>query len=97
MFGNIDANTESDNSSVDGGATAKTFGGRMRSSSTASNSGITDDDRARARKFRTGSFNGTRTVDLASIARTSVGVSGSPPVDFNIRPMSRKNSNAVTV
>jgi hypothetical protein len=61
IVGNLDASTESDNSSVDGGATVKVAGGRARSSSTASNPGITDDERARARKFRTGSFNGTRT------------------------------------
>lgn len=60
IVGNLDASTESDNSSVDGGATAKVAGGRARSSSTASNSGATDDERARARKFRTGSFNGSR-------------------------------------
>jgi len=88
IVGNLDA--ESDISSVDGGATSKATGGRLRSSSTASNPGTTDDERARARKFRTGSFTGTRTVDLASIARTSVGVSSSPPAEFTIRPASSR-------
>jgi len=83
IAGNVDNVVDSENSSVDGTHSD----GRMRSGSTASNSGvITDDERARARKFRTGSFNGTRNVDLASIARTSVGVSGSPPAEVNIRP-----------
>jgi len=95
VVGNLDASTESDGSSVDGGATAKVIGGRVRSSSTTSNPGITEDERARARKFRTGSFNGNRTVDLASIARTSVGVSSSPPAESNIH-MGRRNSNAVS-
>jgi len=98
IVGNPETSTESDNWSVDGGATAKVTGGRIRSSSTASNPGITDDERARARKFRTGSFNGSRTVDLASIARTSVGVSASPPGEFMVRPpSSRKNSHTVSV
>jgi len=86
IAGNVDNVVDSENSSVDG-VDGTHSDGRVRSGSTASNSGvITDDERARARKFRTGSFNSTRNVDLASIARTSVGVSGSPPAEVNIRP-----------
>lgn len=54
-----DASSESDSGSVDGGS--KSNGGRARTLSTTSNPGISEDDRARARRFRTGSFNGNRT------------------------------------
>ena len=94
IVSNLETSTESDNWSVDGGATAKVTGGRMRSSSTASNPGITDDERARARKFRTGSFNGSRTgkpshistfVHLPSFADDAVS-SSSFPLSMYSRP-----------
>jgi len=76
VVGAVDASTESDTSSDHGDNKS---GVRARTNSTASNPGVvTDDERARARKFRTGSFNGARTIDLAAIARTSAAVSTSP-------------------
>jgi len=75
VVGNFDA--ESDVSSVDGGATSKAAGGRLRSGSTTSNPGTTDDERARARKFRTGSFNGTRTGENCPTISISVHLNSS--------------------
>jgi len=94
-----DAGADSDTSSVEGNN--KSGGGRPRTSSMTSNPGaISDDDRARARRFRTGSFNGNRTIDLAAIARTSAGASTSPisPSDSSARsPFGRNNKTTASV
>jgi hypothetical protein len=93
--GPLDNSSESDVASVnnEGNKTMSTSpgaggSGRRRSDSTMStgSAGVTDSERANARNFRTGSFNGHRNdIDLASIARTSSAVSGSPPTDYHMR------------